>query len=479
MASRPVKTERSTTLLWFRRDLRLADHAALLGALDSASDMVPVYIHDPEALAPWAPGAASRWWQHHALTALAQDIAARGGRLIVRRGATLRVLQALVAETGATSLHWQRQYEPAAIARDKQVKAWATAQGIAAHSYPGGLLVEPWQVATGQGRPYRVFTPFHKTCRSLSVPPPQAAPTKLPAVRPEMDGLTIDHLRLTPTIPWDAGIATHWQPGEAGAGAALSTWTERVSSYGDHRDHPDLEGTSRLSPYLHHGELSPAQVLWACKPLGEAASPFIRQLYWREFAYHLLYHFPHTTEQPLDPRFADLTWSGGGDDLAAWQAGRTGIPIIDAGMRQLWHTGWMHNRVRMLVASLLSKNLLRPWQDGARWFWDTLVDADLANNSLGWQWTAGCGADAAPFFRIFNPVLQGRKFDPDGGYVRRWLPELAPLPDKWLHNPWEAPSNVLDGAGLAANSIYRNPIVDLRQSRQDALALWTQIKQAR
>jgi deoxyribodipyrimidine photo-lyase len=466
-------------IVWFRRDLRLADNPALQAALQGADSLIPVYIHAPGEEAPWQPGGASRWWQHHALQALADELAQRGSRLVIRQGDSRAVLAELARDSGASELHWNRLYDPATIARDKAVKAWATDAGIAAHSHNGSLLVEPWSLQTGQGNPYRVFTPFHKACLALPEPgAPLPAPEALPTVPDDISGLPLEQLGLLPRIRWDQGLADSWDPGEMGASRRLAAFAGGpVTDYKESRDRPDLTATSRLSPYLHHGELSPRQVHWACRGAGERAAPYLRQLYWREFGHHLLFHFPDTPEQPLDERFAAFPWNeNAGDDLDAWQQGRTGFPIVDAGMRELWHTGWMHNRVRMLVASLLTKNLLLPWQAGARWFWDTLVDADLANNTLGWQWTAGCGADAAPYFRIFNPVLQGERFDPDGRYVRQWLPELARLPDKWLHKPWEAPAAVLDAAGLEADSRYRRPLVDLKASRQVALGIWDELK---
>jgi len=468
-----------TVILWFRRDLRLTDNPALLAAAADGSRVIPVYIHAPHEAVPWQPGAASRWWLHHGLTELAAGLERLGSRLVIRAGDSQEVLAELAAQTGARELHWNRLYEPAALTRDAAISRWAKHAGLATTSHKAALLVEPWEVATGQGRPYRVFTPFHKACLKLAEPAaPLPAPAALPPVSVETNGLDIDTLGLLPAIPWDQGMAAHWTPGEAGAANLLAGFADTsLGDYTELRDRPALAATSRLSPYLHHGELSPRQVHWACRAAGEAAAPYLRQLYWREFAHHLLYHFPHTTDQPLDRRFAGLLWQGDHtESLAAWQQGRTGIPIVDAGMRQLWQHGWMHNRVRMLVASLLTKNLLIPWQEGARWFWDTLVDADLANNTLGWQWSAGCGADAAPFFRIFNPVLQGERYDPQGDYLRRWLPELARLPDKWIHRPWEAPAAVRDAAGLAADSPWLNPLVDLKQSRQAALDLWAQIK---
>jgi len=468
-----------TALLWFRRDLRLADNPALQAALAECDQLIPVYIHAPEEEIPWQPGAASRWWQHHALAALGDELSSLGSRLLIRHGPTHEALARLVADTGACAIYWNRLYDPAIIARDTAIKTWARQQGVAAHSHNGSLLHEPWELQTRQGKPYRVFTPFHRACQALAEPaPPLPVPGQLPPVDDALTSEPLEGLGLLPRQGWDEGLATVWQPGTAGARRHLDAFTtSTLAHYTSRRDLPAEPGTSRLSPYLHHGELSPRQVYWACRPGGETAAGYLRQLYWREFAHHLLYHFPHTAERPLDPRFDELPWrADSAGDLAAWQQGRTGIPIVDAGMRELWQTGWMHNRVRMLVASLLTKNLLIPWQLGARWFWDTLVDADLANNTLGWQWTAGCGADAAPYFRIFNPVLQGERFDERGDYVRRWLPELARLPDKWLHKPWQAPKEVLAAAGIGPEQPWAAPIVDLAGSRQRALAVWDELK---
>jgi len=436
-------------------------------------------VHAPDEEAPWQPGAASRWWQHHALAALGNELSSLGSRLLIRRGATREVLARLVAESGAGALYWNRLYEPASVARDTAIKTWGRTQGLETHSHNGSLLHEPWELETRQGKPYRVFTPFHRACQACGEPTaPLPAPSRLPAVDDALDSEPLENLGLLPRHRWGDGLAAAWQAGTAAARRQLDGFViGAVAHYQGHRDLPAVAGTSRLSPYLHHGELSPRQVYWACHPRGEAAAAYLRQLHWREFAHHLLYHFPHTPERALDARFAELPWrTDAPDDLAAWQAGRSGIPIVDAGMRELWQTGWMHNRVRMLVASLLSKNLLIPWQLGARWFWDTLVDADLANNTLGWQWTAGCGADAAPYFRIFNPVLQGERFDRRGDYLRRWLPELAGLPDKWLHKPWQAPQAVLSAAGIDAEQPWRDPIVDLAGSRWRALTAWGALK---
>jgi len=473
----------SVAIAWFRRDLRLTDNPALEEARAAADVVIPVYIHAPGEDGPWHPGAASRWWLHRSLSALAADLGKRGSALVVRRGPSLEALLALAEETGATSVHWNRLYEPAAIARDTAVKSALADHGILATSSNGSLLFEPWTVSTGSGDPYRVFTPFWKTCMAKleGTVPPRAAPRRLAGGASVVPGVPLEDLDLLPQVRWDAGLQKAWAPGEAGAAKALAEFnTHAISGYGHDRNRPDLAGTSRLSPYLHFGELSPRQALAAARqaaPTGSSgADAFIRELGWREFAHHLLYHYPHTTDAPLDRRFERLDWRRDAAQLRAWQRGRTGYPVVDAGMRELWHTGWMHNRVRMIVASLLTKNLFMHWLDGARWFWDTLVDADLANNTLGWQWTAGCGADAAPYYRVFNPVLQAEKFDPERRYIRRWVPELAALPDRWVHCPWAAPPEALAAAGITLGVHYPEPIVDPRGSRNDALRRFEALK---
>jgi len=470
----------TTALLWFRRDLRVTDNPALLEALASAEHVVPVYVHAPEEEGDWSPGAASRWWLHRSLDSLSASLQSLGSRLVVRRGPTLPALTRLAQETGADSVCWNRLYEPALVARDRQVKSGLAELGLQASSCNGHLLFEPWEIRNGSGDPYRVFTPFWKAClRNIEQRgQPQAAPLRLPGVPDGLEGLHVAELGLAPEIPWDAGLAESWQPGEPGALATLDTFTDRaLADYAEDRNRPDLRGTSRLSPYLHFGEISPRQVLAVARQHhGPGAESFVRELGWREFAHHLLFHFPHTAESPLDERFGRLDWRGDDAQLHAWQQGRTGFPIVDAGMRELWHTGWMHNRVRMIVASLLTKNLFMHWLEGARWFWDTLVDADLPNNTLGWQWTAGCGADAAPYYRVFNPVLQAEKFDPDREYIRRWVPELAGLPDKWIACPWAAPAEVLETAGIVLGRDYPEPIVDPRGSRDEALRRFGALK---
>jgi deoxyribodipyrimidine photo-lyase len=477
-----------TAILWFRRDLRLDDNPALTHALAGGARIVPVYIHAPDEESPWAPGAASRWWLHGSLLALDRSLRARGSQLWIARGDSLTELRRIIAATGATQVAWNRLYDPVTRARDTRVKQALMADGLDCESFNSALLFEPWEIANGNGQPYRVFSAFWRACVSeLSRIGAVPAPGSLPAGPVPAGGPGIDDLDLLPSIHWDQGLRETWTPGEVAAlGQAAAFLDARVGAYGEHRDLPGIPGTSRLSPALHFGEISPRRLLAMVverhgDPTAAPVEHFVRELGWREFSHHLLYHFPRTPSEPLDTRFADFPWctADATERLEAWQRGQTGIPLVDAGMRELWHTGWMHNRVRMVVASLLTKNLLLPWQAGARWFWDTLVDADLASNTQGWQWTAGCGADAAPYFRVFNPVRQGERFDPDGSYVRRWCPELARLPDKFLHQPWSAPPPILAGADIRLGSHYPVPLVDLAHSRQDALAAWETLKRNR
>jgi len=471
----------SLAIVWFRRDLRLADNPALAAALADHQRVLPVYLHAPGEEAPWSPGAASGWWLHHALADLKRQLC---GRLLLLPAAdSLATLQDLVERSSAAAVYWNRLYEPAVVGRDTRVKQVLRDSGVAAHSGNAALLFEPWEVSNKQGRPFRVFTPFWKNLQASGVP-------RRPVVVPDLagrligqrafaglGGVDLDELGLVPANPWDVGIARAWQPTREAAEARLEEFLAGdVRRYAGGRDLPAKDQVSRLSPYLHFGQLGPREVTAACHAAKDPAAEFLREIGWREFAHHLLYHFPHTTDSPMDGRFDAFPWRENESDLAAWQRGDTGVPMVDAGMRQLWVSGWMHNRVRMIAASFLTKNLLLPWQSGARWFWDTLVDADLASNSLGWQWTAGCGADAAPYFRVFNPVLQGEKFDPRGAYVRRWVPQLSRLPDKWVHQPWAAPAEVLAGAGVSLGTNYPRPLVDLKTSRLRALEVWGRLK---
>lgn len=466
-----------TAIVWFRRDLRLADNPALHHARRNHARVLPLFVFDPEAESPWSPGAASRWWLHHSLAELAGRLHDRGSRLILARGDPLEAIGRARQLTGATAVYWNRCYEPALVERDRDVKQRLREDGLTVQSFNGLLLVEPWAGGKADGDPYKVFTPFWKQMQKRWQPPevcPEprelAPPGRWPA------SLRLEELALLPDHDWPDSLAGHWSPGELGARRRLDQFARQAADYHDQRDRPDRQGTSRLSAHLHFGEVSPGQVLRSLEPAGELPGgrgrlTFASELAWREFSYHLLWHFPSTQDQSLKMAFRSFPWRGRRDcanDLAAWQRGRTGIPLVDAGMRELWATGWMHNRVRMIAASFLTKNLLVPWQQGARWFWDTLVDADLANNTQGWQWTAGCGADAAPYFRVFNPVLQGEKFDPDGDYVRRWCPELAERDTRRIHQP-------LSG-GEAESLGYPQPIVDLKTTRRRALDAWDQIR---
>lgn len=480
-----------TTLVWLRNDLRLADNPALAAAA-ARGPVVPVYIWSPDEEAPWAPGSAARWWLHQSLAALQKQFQSLGSRLILRQGESLPVLLDLARECGAQAVVWNRCYEPAATARDTRVKAALRQHGLAAESYNGSLLVEPWEIKTKTGGPFQVFTPFWKACQAAGPPrEPLPAPQTVDAPGTWPQSAPLAALGLLPKVDWAGGFRSVWQVGETAAQQQLSLFVERAAAqYAERRDYPAEDAVSRLSPHLHFGEISPVQVWHALQtaiPTGRRSHGLTapqalsvqRQLYWREFAHHLLFHFPHTTDRPLRSEFADFPWRDDRAALTAWQRGQTGYPFVDAGMRQLWQTGWMHNRVRMIVASLLVKDLLLPWQRGAAWFWDTLVDANLANNTLGWQWTAGCGADAAPYFRVFNPVLQGEKFDPDGVYVRRWVPQLAGLPARWIHRPWEAPAEELHSAGVQLGRDYPLPIVDHAAARDRALAALASLKAGR
>ena len=451
--------QRAPVLVWFRQDLRLSDNPAFAAAIEHGAPVIPAYIWAPDEEGDWPPGAAAQWWLHHSLTALHTNLEKHGSRLVIRRGRSAQELDRLIAETGASAVFWSRRYEPAAIARDREVKSSLRERGLTAESFRGNLLFEPWTIQNGAGQPFRVFTAFWKACLRQTVPSPaQDIAGRLPVPAEWPHSLPLADLALEPAIDWAAGMREMWQPGEAGAQDLLKRFRkDAVEKYSDGRDRPDIAGTSRLSPHLHFGEISPGQI-WRAVSGSDA---YLRQIGWREFAHHLLFHNPQSPERALRREFDEFPWIANKKALKAWQRGQTGYPLVDAGMRELWHTGWMHNRVRMVVASFLVKHLLIGWQEGAAWFWDTLVDADLANNSLGWQWIAGCGADAAPYFRIFNPVLPGEKFDSKGEYVRRWVPELASLPDEWIHRPWKAPISAPD---------YPAPIVDHDLARKRALA---------
>ena len=493
-----VRATPPPTVVWLRRDLRLADNPALAAAVARGGPVIPVVL-DPAVArgedAGWELGGASRVWLHHSLAHLDQSLRARGSRLVLRGRPSETARQALLAlldETGATAVMWNRLYEPAAVARDAPLKAELRERGVAVQTFNAALLFEPCGggVTTKEGRPFQVFTPFWRACLATGEParPASASGDVLPAPARWPVSLRLQDLSLLPAFDWAAGIRAEWTPGEAGAAARLDALgADVVATYRTGRDRPALDGTSRLSPHLHFGEIGPRQIWHALRDragagdrrgvdLGVGIDSYLRELGWREFAHHLLFHLPATINRPLREPFQRFPWAPSRATLRVWQRGQTGYPLVDAGMRQLWRTGWMHNRVRMIVASFLVKDLLQPWQAGARWFWDTLVDADLAQNTLGWQWSAGSGADAAPYFRVFNPVSQGRRFDPDGDYVRRWVPELGGLPGATIHAPWELPTAELARAGVVLGRTYPERVVDHAFARERALAAYASIR---
>lgn len=449
--------------------------------------VIPLFIWSPDEEGGWPPGSATRWWLHQSLKSLDANLQKTGSRLVIRRGPALEAIRSLAKEYGVDAIFWNRRYEPAIIARDANIQEVLRGDGLQVKSFNAALLHEPWTIRNKKEKPFQVFTPFWKHClneRDPAEPLPAPKPVRPPACWPK--SLTLAALELEPKINWTGGMREVWQAGEAGANENLSRFLKNgFSDYSENRNRPDLAGTSRLSPHLHFGEISPRQIWhnvkdWAAKQglskLKWRESRFLTELGWREFAHHLLFHFPQTPDKPLRHEFEKFPWRKNEKQLRAWQQGKTGFPIVDAGLRELWKTGWMHNRVRMIVASFLVKDLLMDWREGTRWFWDTLVDADLANNTLGWQWTAGCGADAAPYFRVFNPVIQGEKFDPNGRYIRKWCPELAKLAAPWIHQPHQAPPDLCRAAGVRLGENYPRPMVDHAVMREKALEVFAGLK---
>jgi deoxyribodipyrimidine photo-lyase len=471
-------------VVWFRQDLRLTDNPALAAAVASGRPIIPLYVLDQTA----APlGGASLWWLDKSLAALDASLQALGSRLILRRGDPAHQIGEIIAATGAGAVVWNRLYDKHSVARDSALKSDLRADGIEAQSFDGGLLVEPWTVKSGSGEPYKVFTPFWRAARGVlfdrtafAAPGGLVAPTPWPASEALVDW------GLQPTSPdWSTGFYL-WRPGEDGARALLDSFLGGpVKAYADERNLPGVDGTSRLSPHLRFGEIGPRQVWRAVLAAMEAghapadqAAKFLAELGWREFNHHLLFHWPDLPTANFKPDFDRFVWRDDPAALKAWQTGQTGYPIVDAGMRELWATGFMHNRVRMIVASFLIKHLMIDWREGEAWFRDTLVDADIAQNAANWQWVAGSGADASPWFRIFNPITQGEKFDPDGVYVRRWCPELAKLPNDVIHQPWTASEGRLVAAGVKLGRTYPHPIVDHAAARARALDAYAAVKAA-
>jgi deoxyribodipyrimidine photo-lyase len=460
---------------WIRRDLRLDDNPALQKAV-AAGTLLPVYIHADAEEGAWRLGGAQKWWLARSLASLAKSVEAKGSRLVILEGEAAKVLSDLVRKLDVDLVVWNRRFEPAPLAQERRVEAALDALGVQWSAFCGNHLFDPEEVATKEGRPYQVYTPFARNVRGRATPAkPRGTPAALPSADGAPSGVTIARLDLEPKPDWAAGFRERWTPGEDAALARLKTFAAgKIANYPLGRDVPSDDGTSAMSPHLAFGEIGIRRIWHAAQGSSTAAPEAIdkyhAELLWREFATHVLYHFPRTDLAPLRAEYARFPWRNDRDALRAWQQGRTGYPLVDAGMRQLWTTGWMHNRVRMVVASFLVKHLLLPWQDGARWFWDTLVDADLASNSLGWQWAAGCGADAAPYFRIFNPTSQAEKFDAQAAYIRRWVPELARVPAALAIAPFDAPPLALRGVGVTLGVEYPHPVVEHVRARERALA---------
>ncbi|MEL7540688.1 MAG: deoxyribodipyrimidine photo-lyase [Pseudomonadota bacterium] len=474
--------------MWFRRDLRLDDNPALAAAVKAAGQhVICLYILEDQPDGR-ALGGASKWWLDKSLRSLRAQIERIGSALILRRGDAQSVLQDVIAESGANSIHWNRRYDGAGRKIDTDLKAHFKAQNIEVESHNGSVLTEPWTQTTGSGGYYKVYSPYWRSVQANYQSPPVASQPEA-LITPDLVSDNLEDWQLHPSNPdWSEGFDGPWQPGEDGAKQRLADFLDGpVSAYKDDRNRPDIEtGTSGLSPHLAFGEIGPAQIWRATKDrmLAGAVSEtgahvFLSEVVWRDFAYVLLFHNPELASENFKPDFDLMPWRDDDSGLKAWQKGKTGYPIVDAGMRQLWHTGWMHNRVRMIVASFLTKHLLIHWRQGEDWFWDTLVDADPASNSASWQWTAGSGADAAPYFRVFNPITQGEKFDATGAYVRKWCPELERLPRKYLYQPWEAGPLILQEAGITLGETYPHPIVEHKQGRARALAAYETLKERR
>lgn len=463
----------SPVIVWFRRDLRLADNPALHAAVQSGKPVIALYVLETNTARDM--GGASQWWLHHSLADLQKSLQGIGLTLVLRKGDAANVLDDIIAQTGANHVIWGRRYAEDARARDAAIKSDLKARGLTVESLKSNLLTEPWDVKTGSDSYYKVFTPYWRNAQSqIDDIDPLPAPKSAVA----FDAIESDDLNdwaLLPTDPdWGKKMKPYWQAGEAGAAKALAAFLDGpIEDYAEDRNRPDKEdGTSRLSPHLAHGEISPRQIWKACKEKAQNSQKYLAEIGWREFSYVLLFHNPKLASENFKPAFDNFEWDTDEQALERWQRGQTGYPFVDAGMRQLWQTGWQHNRVRMVTASFLIKHLLLDWREGEAWFHDTLLDADPASNAASWQWVAGSGADASPYFRIFNPFTQGEKFDPNGDYVRKYVPELAKLPKKYIHRPWEAPQNVLDYAGVRLGTDYPRPIVDHKQARERALAAY-------
>ena len=476
----------STTIVWLRQDLRLDDNPALFHATESGAEVIAVYIWAPEEEGSWMYGGASKVWLHFSLQSLCESFKNVGSDLIIRKGNSLEELLALAKRSNASTIHWNDRYEPETVARDQKIREVLEKSGLNVKTFNSTLLYDPGSISTLQNGCYRVFTPFWKRCLEVEPIAPLPIPKRLKSPEHIPASLSLESLELLPHVHWDSGIRSSWSIGEAGGREQLNLFRrEIVQDYDHSRNIPSRPGTSKMSPYLHFGEISVRRV-WSdvqhdIKTSDKAAVQnqrvYLRELAWREFAYYTLIASPESAKTSWKPDFEKLPTIEDEDAFAAWKKGETGFPLVDAGMRELWTTGWMHNRVRMIVGSFLTKDLLIYWKAGADWFWDTLVDADLANNTMGWQWVAGTGVDAMPYIRVFNPVTQGEKFDPKGEYIRRWVPELKGLSDKTINQPWSASADELKRAGVILGKTYPKPIVDHSSARKRALEAYASIKQ--
>jgi deoxyribodipyrimidine photo-lyase len=480
----------SPCIVWFRDDLRLSDHPALHAASNTGRPVICLYVFDDADGGQWAPyarplGGAARWWLAQSLRALQESLGSLGSSLLLRKGPAAEVVAALARESHAGAVYWNEITQAPDQAVADRLAAALEEIGVSSQSFAGDLLITPVSIRNKEGRGMRVFTPFWRRVQASGGPPtPLPAPDAL-CPGPNLTGDSLESWRLEPTHPdWAFGLRNSWNPGERSGQARLKQFLENeVGGYSTERDRPDREGTSRLSPHLRFGEISPRQV-WHAARFAAAERPalsgdidkFLSELGWREFCRHLLFDVPDLAIRNLQPSFDAFPWRDDEKAMQAWQRGQTGYPIVDAGMRELWYSGVMHNRVRMVVASFLVKHLLIDWREGEKWFWDTLVDADPGSNPANWQWVAGSGADAAPYFRVFNPILQGEKFDPDGAYVRRWVPELSRLPAGLIHQPWRAAPLELAAAGVALGKTYPAPIIDHRTGRERALKAYAVIR---